>query len=109
MQLVHVILGVRLPGALIADDQIGRLGAVYPAQVASYQAARAGWQKATDAYSKDLPLWEAAHEKARQCTDRIAFCGQVPANVSGDFEVGDYIIAAASGAGIKAVAVKADT
>ncbi len=82
--------------------------AAYPAQVASYQAARAEWQKATDAYAKALPIWEAAHEKARQCVDRIAFCGQVPANVSGDFEVGDYIIAAASGAGIKAVAVKAD-
>lgn len=80
----------------------------YPAQVASYQAARAEWQKATDAYAKALPVWEAAHEKARQCVDRIAFCGQVPANVSGDFEVGDYIIAAASGAGIKAAAVKAD-
>lgn len=82
--------------------------AAYPAEVASYQAAHAEWQKATDAYAKALPVWEAAHEKARQCVDRIAFCGQVPANVSGDFEVGDYIIAAASGAGIKAVAVKAD-
>lgn len=82
--------------------------AAYPAQVSTYQAARAEWQKATDAYAKALPVWEAAHEKARQCVDRIAFCGQVPANVSGDFEVGDYIIAAASGAGIKAVAVKAD-
>lgn len=82
--------------------------AAYPGQVAAHQAARAEWQKATDAYAKALPVWEAAHEKARQCVDRIAFCGQVPANVSGDFEVGDYIIAAASGAGIKAVAVKAD-
>ncbi|WP_112384106.1 hypothetical protein [Sphingomonas carotinifaciens] len=82
--------------------------AAYRAQIASYQAARAEWQKATDAYAKALPIWEAAHEKARQCVDRIAFCGQVPANVTGDFEVGDYIIAAAAGAGIKAVAVKAD-
>lgn len=82
--------------------------AAYPAQVARYQAAHAEWQKATDAYAKALPVWEAAHEKARQCVDRIAFCGQVPANVTGDFEVGDYIIAAASGAGIKAVAVKED-
>ncbi|WP_112383583.1 hypothetical protein [Sphingomonas carotinifaciens] len=82
--------------------------AAYRAQVASYQAARAEWQKATDVYAKALPAWKAAHEKARQCVDRIAFCGQVPANVSGEFEVGDYIIAAASGAGIKAVAVKAD-
>ncbi|MGF3028106.1 hypothetical protein ACQVP2_35625 [Methylobacterium aquaticum] len=82
--------------------------AAYPAQFDSYQVAHAEWQKATDAYAKALPVWEAAHEKARQCVDRIAFCGQVPANVTGDFKVGDYIIAAASGAGIKAVAVKAD-
>jgi hypothetical protein len=32
----------------------------------------------------------------------------VPATVTGDIEVGDYIIAAANGAGIKAVAVKPD-
>ncbi|MEK9209695.1 hypothetical protein [Sphingomonas sp. 2378] len=82
--------------------------AAYPAQVASYQVARAEWQKATEAYTEALPVWEAAHEKARQCVDRIAFCGQVPCNVTGDFEVGDYIVAAASGAGIKAVAVKTD-
>jgi hypothetical protein len=44
-------------------------------------------------------------EAARLGVDRIAFCGQVPVNVTGDVAVGDYIIAAAKGSGIKAVAV----
>ncbi|WP_267348154.1 hypothetical protein [Sphingomonas sp. GM_Shp_2] len=82
--------------------------AAYPGIIAAYKADHVAWRQATEAYSKTLPVWEAELEKARQCVDRIAFCGQVPANVSGDFEVGDYIIAAASGAGIKAVAVRAD-
>lgn len=55
-----------------------------------------------------LADWEADLEAARQTVDRIAFCGQVPVNVSGDFAVGDYLIAVAAGAGIKAVAVAAD-
>lgn len=80
----------------------------HPAALAQWHAAREAWAQAAAVYAADLKEWEAAHEKARQCVDRIAFCGQVPANVLGDFEVGDYIIAAASGAGIKAVAVKAD-
>lgn len=83
--------------------------AAYPAQQAAYQLAHAAWTVAKDAYDTALPEWEAALEAERQKVDRIAFAGQVPVNVSGDFEVGDYLIAAASGAGIKAVAVPADT
>lgn len=79
--------------------------ASYPAQVASYQAAHSEWQAAVDAYAKALSVWEVAHETARQCVDRIAFCGQVPVNVAGAFAVGDYIIAAANGGGIQAIAI----
>jgi len=61
------------------------------------------------AFASRLAKWEAVLENARLCVDRIAFCGQVPCNVGGDFEVGDYIVAAQDGDGIKAVAVKADT
>ena len=61
-----------------------------------------------EAFAAREAEWSAALEQARQCVDRIAFCGQVPCNVTGDFEVGDYIVAAASGAGIKAVAMKLD-
>ena len=60
------------------------------------------------AFESRLAAWEAELEEARLCVDRIAFCGQVPCNVTGDFDVGDYIVAAANGGGIKAVAVKAD-
>lgn len=77
----------------------------YPAQIASYQAAHSKWQAAVDTYAKALSVWEVAHETARQCVDRIAFCGQVPVNVDGAFAVGDYIIAAANGGGIQAIAI----
>ncbi|KTW00455.1 hypothetical protein [Sphingomonas sanguinis] len=79
----------------------------YPTARASYEADHAAWVAATAAYARDLPTWEAQLEAARVCVDRIAFCGQVPCNVTGDFEVGDYIVAAQDGDGIKAIAVKA--
>ncbi|THG40447.1 hypothetical protein [Sphingomonas olei] len=84
------------------------LVAAYNAEQAVYQAEHAAWQQATEAYAVALAEWEQDLEAARQCVDRIAFCGQVPCNVTGDFDVGDYIIAAANGAGIKAIAVKPD-
>lgn len=61
-----------------------------------------------EAFATREAEWSAALEQARLSVDRIAFCGQVPCNVTGNFEVGDYIVAVASGAGIKAVAVKPD-
>lgn len=64
--------------------------------------------EANTLFASRLAAWDKDFEAARQCVDRIAFCGQVPCNVTGDFDVGDYIIAAANGAGIKAVAVKSD-
>ena len=79
----------------------------YPAALASFNEAHAAWQAASTAYATDLPAWEAALEAARQNVDRIAFCGQLPVNVTGDFAVGDYIIAAANGSGIQAIAVPA--
>lgn len=77
----------------------------YQQQLATYQAAHAQWQADQAQYETDLADWEAALEAARQCVDRIAFSGQVPCNVTGDFAVGDYIVAAANGGGIKAIAV----
>ncbi len=82
--------------------------AEYPVRIAAQQAAHAAWASAKARYEADLPVWEADLEAARQRVDRIAFCGQVPCNVTGDFDVGDYIVAVANGAGIKAVAVKPD-
>ncbi|MGW8189524.1 hypothetical protein [Sphingomonas hankookensis] len=83
--------------------------AAYQEQLAAYQAAHAAWTDAKAAYDTALPAWEAALEVERQKVDRVAFSGQVPVNISGDFAVGDYLIATANGAGIKAVAVPADT
>ena len=77
----------------------------HPAQVEAYHRAHAEWQAAMDAHAEAMTVWGAAHEQARQCVDRIAFCGQVPVNVAGEFAVGDYIIAASNGAGIQAIAI----
>ncbi len=53
-----------------------------------------------------LKAWEAALEAERVKVDRIAFCGQVPVNVTGSYAVGNYLIAEPNGSGgIKAVAV----
>jgi hypothetical protein len=41
---------------------------------------------------------------ARANVDRIAFCGQVPLNITGTFNVGDYVYPQANGTGIEAVA-----
>eukprot|EP00741_Cyanophora_paradoxa_P000816 tig00000443_g787.t1 len=48
-----------------------------PTALATYEAARAAW--------------ESAAEANRQLVDRIAFCGQVPVNVSGGGP-GDYVV-----------------
>ncbi len=77
----------------------------HTALVIAYPGEHAAWVAAQTKYEAALDAWEADLETARQCVDRIAFCGQVPVNVTGDFAVGDYIIAVANGSGIKAVAV----
>ncbi|RSV20542.1 hypothetical protein CA236_01205 [Sphingomonas sp. ABOLG] len=106
--------GPALPAEPAVDADEGAIEAwraaqtAYPALLAAYQSEYAAWQHATDTYAADLTAWEQELEAARQRVDRIAFCGQVPCNVAGDFEVGDYIIAAAAGAGIKAIAVRPD-
>jgi hypothetical protein len=77
----------------------------HSALVAAYPAELAAWNRDHVAYIAALAAWEFELEAARVCVDRIAFCGQVPVNVAGDFAVGDYIIAVANGSGIKAIAV----
>lgn len=77
----------------------------YPGLVAQYRTALANHQAAVAEYEADLAEWEDELEALRVRVDRIAFSGQVPCNVTGDFAVGDYIVAAANGGGIKAIAV----
>ena len=45
-----------------------------------------------------------AYNTARASVDRIAFCGQVPVNIAGSFNVGDYVYPQANGTDIEAVA-----
>jgi hypothetical protein len=66
----------------------------------------AAYAKLVSDYERDLEAWKVKHEAARSCVDRIAFSGQAPCHVTGAFQVGDYIVAAPNGGGIKAVAVK---
>lgn len=79
--------------------------AYYADQVEKYPDDHAAWIAEQAAYEAALAAWEDELETARRCVDRIAFCGQVPVNVAGAFAVGDYIIAAANGAGIQAIAI----
>ncbi|USU06284.1 hypothetical protein NF699_06385 [Sphingomonadaceae bacterium OTU29LAMAA1] len=67
--------------------------AAFPGLLAAHGEAHEGWEAAKAAYEVDLPAWEADLEKARQSVDRIAFAGQVPVNIAGDYAVGDYLVA----------------
>jgi hypothetical protein len=54
--------------------------------------------------SVDLNLTEEQYETERQKYDRIAFSGQVPVNITGSFNVGDYVYPQANKTNIEAVA-----
>lgn len=90
---------------VIALARYHEAAAAYPGLVAAYQVALAKHDAAVAQYESELPAWEAELEALRTRVDRIAFSGQVPCNVTGDFAVGDYIVAAPNGGGIKAIAV----
>ncbi|WP_125458856.1 hypothetical protein [Sphingomonas koreensis] len=80
--------------------------AAFPAQLAAWETASASFEADQAQFETDLAAWEVALEAARQRVDRIAFCGQVPANLSGTFAVGDYVVAVqGSGDTITAIAV----
>lgn len=79
-------------------------------------AAEAAHAAAVQAYATALTAWEVDLEAARQCVDRIAFCGQVPVNVDADTlaaceaaqsdGVAVYLVAVADGGGISVQAVR---
>ena len=68
---------------------------------AKYEAAYAEYQAA---YTK----WQEKYEETRNTVDRIAYCGKVPVNVL-NASIGDYIVPAQDGQGIKGVAVASPT
>lgn len=107
-RIMAYVSEVAVYGQRFAESQAyAQAVTVYQQQLAAYQTAHGQWQADQAQYDTDLGAWEAALEEARQCVDRIAFSGQVPVNVTGDFAVGDYVIASANGGGIKAIAVPA--
>ena len=57
----------------------------------------------------DLGLTEEQTETERQKYDRIAFSGQVPVNITGSFNVGDYVYPQANGTAIECVAKSSPT
>ena len=61
-----------------------------------------------DAPEAEKQAFAAKLEQARQKVDRIAFCGQVPVNVTGA-SVGDYIVPIQDGEGISGQAVSNPT
>jgi hypothetical protein len=59
--------------------------------------------------SVDLNLTKEQYETERQKYDRIAFSGQVPVNITGSFNVGDYVYPQANGTDIECVAKSTPT
>jgi hypothetical protein len=59
--------------------------------------------------TEDFKDWETRMEAARAKVDRIAFSGQVPVNITGSFNVGDYVYPQKNGTGIQAVAKSTPT
>ena len=57
----------------------------------------------------DFKDWETRMETARGTVDRVAFSGQVPVNITGSFNVGDYVYPQVNSSGIKAVAKASPT
>ncbi len=91
------------------EDETDTLAiAEYNADQQLYQleltAARQAFDSACALYQIEFAAFEARLEAARQKVDRVAYSGKVPCNVTGA-AVGDYIIAAQDGEGIKGVAV----
>ncbi len=79
-----------------------------PAEDATDQEV-ATYQKAVAQYESAMASWKARMEKARQTVDRIAFCGQVPVNLTGA-SPGDFVVPVqADNDGISAVAIKSPT
>ncbi|MBM3927661.1 MAG: hypothetical protein FJ335_04275 [Sphingomonadales bacterium] len=59
----------------------------------TYAAEKASYDADSQAYDVALADWQARHDAARACVDRIAYAGQCPVRFTGAFNVGDYLIA----------------
>jgi len=70
-----------------------------------FQVGAGNEEESQETFDARLATFVAAGEVERLKVDRIAFSGQVPVNVTGSFNNGDYIIAQDNGGAIEAVAV----
>lgn len=100
------IWGQAFDAATAAEEAYETAAEAFPALLADWEAQRDAFTAAQTQFTADLAAWKAVLEASRTTVDRIAFSGQVPANVTGPFAVGDYVLPA-EGAGdtITAIAV----
>lgn len=77
-------IAARAEAVAAAEAAHAEAVAAYPAAHAEWVAARDAHAIATADYEAALAAWDAQLEAARQRVDRIAFCGQVPVNVSAE-------------------------
>jgi hypothetical protein len=108
--------GIPHPGAAPAADAGDEERTVYSATLAAYEAAQKVYAEAVaaartafdtvtmPAYQVELAHFNEVIEQARQKVDRIAFCGQVPVNVTGAVP-GQYVVPVQDGTGIGAALV----
>lgn len=81
----------------------------YNSDVSAHNSKIAEEKKRVDAINREaLAEWEVQHEKERGAVDRVAFCGVVPVNFSGEYSVGDFLIAKDNGSGGITVLAKTD-
>lgn len=72
---------------------------------AEFDQAIQAWQTDMAAWRTARDLWDADVERVRSGVDRVAYAGKCPVNITGPFQVGDYIIPVKKGQGISGQAV----
>lgn len=111
-------IAARAEAVAAAEAAHAQAVAAYPAAHAEWVAARDAHAIATADYEAARAAWDAQLEAARQRVDRIAFCGQVPVNVSAEVLAAceaalaegqpAYLVAVQDGDGIAAALVRAE-
>jgi hypothetical protein len=88
-----------------AEEEVGIVLPTEPLRLPDEEDESLNARKAQ--YAIDKPIYEAALQVARAKVDRIAFCGQVPVNVTGAVS-GQYIVPVNDNGAIKGIAIDED-
>ena len=88
-----------------AEEEVGIVLPTEPIRLPDEEDESLNARKAQ--YAIDKPIYEAALQVARAKVDRIAFCGQVPVNVTGAVS-GQYIVPVNDNGAIKGIAINED-